>query len=94
MSEPGELQKDMFSTMPLAPGGVYSVAWEQRMKWTDMIEVEPVDYTPPYPVNPSNPRCYLVGISKQEYAPEFRQATGQVERVLAKLMTYHSNIFW
>lgn len=29
------------------------------MKWTDMIEVEPVDYTPPYPVNLSNPRCYL-----------------------------------
>mmetsp|Transcript_30672 Transcript_30672/g.66971 ORF Transcript_30672/g.66971 Transcript_30672/m.66971 type:complete len:334 (-) Transcript_30672:454-1455(-) len=59
MPEPKEIEKDVPSLLPLAPGGVYSNKWEERLKWKEPIEVDEVDYTPPYEVNPSNPRCYL-----------------------------------
>jgi hypothetical protein len=55
-----EKAKDIPSLLPLAPGGVYSVKWENRIKWGKQVEVEPVEYTPPFPVNPSNPLCFLV----------------------------------
>ena len=60
MPEPTETDKDIPSLLPLAPGGVYSNKWEERLKWKEPIEVDKVDYKPPYEVNPSNPRCYLV----------------------------------
>jgi hypothetical protein len=55
-----EKAKDIPSLLPLAPGGVYSVKWENRIKWGKQVDVEPVEYTPPFPVNPSNPLCFLV----------------------------------
>mmetsp|Transcript_25546 Transcript_25546/g.35237 ORF Transcript_25546/g.35237 Transcript_25546/m.35237 type:complete len:338 (-) Transcript_25546:138-1151(-) len=60
MSNPEkEKFKDIPSLLPLAPGGVYSVKWEERAKWVNQIEVDPVEYTPPYPINPENPTCFL-----------------------------------
>jgi hypothetical protein len=66
--------KDILSTLPLAPGGVYSVKWENRIKWGKQVDLESVAYTPPFPVNPANPRCFLVRPQPhthrwQEYAP-------------------------
>lgn len=55
----GDEMKDVPSMLPLAPGGVYSVKWEERLKWKDQVEVVPVKYSPPYEVNPANPVCYL-----------------------------------
>lgn len=54
------LEKDVLSTLPLAPGGVYSVKWEARRKLSKQIDVDPIAYETPYPINLSNPFCFLV----------------------------------
>ena len=52
--------KDIPSVLPLAPGGVYAVKWEQREKWSQPIQTPEVPYDPPLgPPNPSNPRCFF-----------------------------------
>mmetsp|Transcript_31927 Transcript_31927/g.61441 ORF Transcript_31927/g.61441 Transcript_31927/m.61441 type:complete len:333 (+) Transcript_31927:94-1092(+) len=53
------LEKDVLSTLPLAPGGVYSVKWEARRKLSKQIDVDPIAYETPYPINLSNPFCFL-----------------------------------
>lgn len=52
--------KDIPSILPLAPGGVYAVKWEQREKWAECIKTPDVPYAPPLgPPNPANPLCYF-----------------------------------
>ncbi len=52
--------KDIPSILPLAPGGVYAVKWEQREKWAQCIETPEVPYTPPLgEPNPDNPLCFF-----------------------------------
>ena len=52
--------KDIPSILPLAPGGVYAVKWEQREKWAQCIETPEVPYTPPLgEPNPNNPLCFF-----------------------------------
>ena len=52
--------KDIPSILPLAPGGVYAVKWEQREKWAQCIETPEVPYEPPLgEPNPDNPLCFF-----------------------------------
>ena len=52
--------KDIPSILPLAPGGVYAVKWEQREKWAECLRTPDVPYTPPLGApNPDNPVCFF-----------------------------------
>jgi|TARA_B110000259_G_scaffold172622_1_gene205213 cyclophilin family peptidyl-prolyl cis-trans isomerase len=52
--------KDIPSILPLAPGGVYAVKWEQREKWAECLKVPEVPYTFPLGApNPNNPVCFF-----------------------------------
>ena len=52
--------KSIPAILPLAPGGVYAVKWEQREKWSQPVETPEVPYDPPLGApNPENPLCYL-----------------------------------
>ena len=52
--------KDIPSILPLAPGGVYAVKWEQREKWAECLSTPDVPYTPPLGApNPDNPVCFF-----------------------------------
>jgi cyclophilin family peptidyl-prolyl cis-trans isomerase len=51
--------KDIPSILPLAPGGVYAVKWETRVMRAEPLVITPVKYTPPFPVNESNPQCFF-----------------------------------
>ncbi len=52
--------KDIPSILPLAPGGVYAVKWEQREKWAECLKTPEVPYAPPLGApDPANPTCFF-----------------------------------
>ena len=70
--------KDIPSILPLAPGGVYAVKWEQREKWAECLRTPDVPYTPPLGApNPDNPVCFFEIRRRARYYPRPRDVRAQ-----------------
>jgi cyclophilin family peptidyl-prolyl cis-trans isomerase len=58
--DPENGSKDIPSILPLAPGGVYAVKWETRMKRAEKLSISiPYEYKPPFEINKENPKVFF-----------------------------------